>query len=161
MIENIRRLCRDLAPSALEDLGLTAALYWQIENMARLDDFDIDPRIDPIDELFTQAQQILIYRIFQETLANIVKHARADTVMVAVTKEIDAVIFVVEDNGIGFDTQAVNTREFAAKGLGLAAMSVRARMLGAKITIDSFPGQGTRIEVAMPVTDQHVNRIDT
>lgn len=151
VIENVRRLCRDLTPSALEDLGLTAALAWLVEDFARNYDMEAEVDLAEINDLFSQEMQIVIYRILQESLANIGKHAKATRVVVLARKEVDSVSFLVEDDGEGFDPDQVVARGFKDKGLGLAAMNERARMLGASFEISSKEGAGTSIRLTVPI----------
>ncbi len=151
ILEGVRRICHDLTPSALEDLGLTAALLWQLENIVQRNNIVPVVDIDHIDELFTQDAQILIYRIFQEALGNIAKHASATNVSICARLSKNRVHFAIEDNGKGFDPNQVQARRFKDKGLGLATMSERARMLGACLDIDTQPGAGTRIHFTLPI----------
>jgi PAS domain S-box-containing protein len=151
-IDNVRRLSRDLSPSILEDLGLTAALRWMIEEFAKHNDpIKISMEIAEIDNLFLQEGQIIIYRIFQEALTNIVKHAEAGHVYVTVNRQPDHVIFSVEDDGMGFDMESVFTRQAPEKGLGLAAMDERIRMLKGFLDVKSSKGQGTKITFILPI----------
>lgn len=151
ILEEVRRICRDLTPSALEDLGLTAAVFWQLEALKSHKVMQLEADVDEIDDLFSQGKQILIYRIFQEALANIGKHASAKRVVIRAKVSAGHTTFTIEDDGIGFDLNAVQTRHFQDKSLGLAAMSERARMLGARLEILSAQGTGTRIRFAVPV----------
>jgi signal transduction histidine kinase len=103
-----------------------------------------------VDDLFSSESQILIYRIFQESLTNIGKHAEARHVSLAIKKGEGEVTLVVEDDGKGFDTREVAARYSMEKGLGLAAMGERARMLEGSYEISSHKGEGTRVTVTIP-----------
>lgn len=150
-IENVRRLSRDLSPSILEDLGLTAALRWLIEDFAKhYNSINISIDLMEIDNLFFQEGQIIIYRIFQEALTNIVKHAHATHIYVVINKQDGNVCFSVEDDGKGFDVEQIFTRHAPEKGLGLAAMDERIRMLGGLLDIKSQKGRGTKITFILP-----------
>ena len=152
-IDNVRRLSRDLSPSILEDLGLTAALRWMTEEFGKHNDpLKVSSEIAEIDNLFSQEGQIIIYRIFQEALTNIVKHAGAGHVYVTVQRQSDHVIFSVEDDGNGFNMESVFTRQAPEKGLGLAAMDERIRMLKGFLEIKSSKGRGTKITFILPIT---------
>ena len=102
VIENVRRLSWDLSPSSLEDLGLSAALGYLVEETCRNHNMQCALAMDEIDQLFPPEIQINIYRIFQESLNNVVKHARASLVSVNVTREDGKVNFMIRDNGRGF-----------------------------------------------------------
>jgi signal transduction histidine kinase len=147
-IENVRRLSRDLSPSILEDLGLTAALRWLISN---IENHHVRVTFDTadIDHLFLPEAQIIIYRILQEALTNIAKHAQAKNVTVLVKKDEEKTCFFIEDNGKGFDPKQIIRKDAAEKGLGLAIMQERARMVGGSLEIWSQEGRGTRIALTL------------
>jgi PAS domain S-box-containing protein len=151
IIENVRRLSRDLSPSILEDLGLTAALKWLTGDFAKHHELTPRLRIENVDDCFSRDNQIIIYRIFQEIFANIGKHARAGSFKVEMTRSEDTVRFAVQDNGKGFDEADISTIPTPEKGIGLAAMKERALMLGSELEIWSLPGSGTRVAISVPV----------
>jgi signal transduction histidine kinase len=105
--------------------------------------------IDEIDDLFSQPAQTHIFRVIQESLTNIFRHARASQISVMVKNESDRVAIVVEDNGQGFDPQQVLSLE--RRGVGIAAMQERLRILGGTVDIWSQEGAGTRITCNIPV----------
>lgn len=151
-IENVRRFSRDLSSSILEDLGLTAALRWLIEDFFRHhNNIKISVDIAEIDNLFSQEGQIIIYRIFQEALTNIIKHAHAKRIYVVINKQNGNVYFSVEDDGKGFDVEQVFTKQTPGKGLGLAALDERIRMLRGFLDIKSQKGRGTKITFILPM----------
>jgi len=146
IIENVRRLSRDLSPAILEDLGLSAALKWLIKNFGKQHSIRTSVEIVNIDHLFSQETQTNLYRIFQEALTNILKHARAGHVSFVVKKEEKgSVFFLIKDNGKGFDVNEAESGNIAERGMGLTAMNERAYMMGAILDIQSRPGEGTRI----------------
>jgi two-component system sensor histidine kinase UhpB len=151
VIENVRRLSRDLSPSILEDLGLQAALNYLLEGVGKHLNVQHSFEIDDLNGLFPAEAQIIIYRIFQECLHNITKHAGACTVSVAVRRNGEAVTFSLEDDGVGFDVSQVLARDATRRGLGLAALDQRSRMLGGACQIWSRPGAGTKIVCTVPV----------
>jgi signal transduction histidine kinase len=151
VIDDIRRLSRDLSPAILEDLGLKAALNYLIDGVSKHYTVSYSCEVNDLDHLFPSEAQIIIYRIFQECLTNISKHAGATEVSIAV-KENDGLIFLVlEDNGAGFDPTQVSGRRGTDRGMGLAALDERARMLGGTLSIQSQPGSGTRLTCAIPI----------
>ena len=107
--------------------------------------------MDDIEGLFSQDKEINIYRIFQETLTNIVKHAQARRVTIVIRRQADSVFFKVMDDGMGFDLQQVLARNAAKKGLGLVALEERVRMLGGSLEITSQKGRGSRIAFTVPI----------
>ncbi len=154
IIENVRRISRDLNPSILEDLGLSATLNWLVNDFAKHYNVVPEQKIENIDDCFSQDKQIIIYRIFQEIFANIGKHAQADAIEVHVERQADAITFLVSDNGIGFDNTEISRRHAAERGIGLSAMRERALMLGAALEIETSPGAGTRIVFAVPCREK-------
>jgi len=149
-IENVRRLSRDLRPSVLEHLGLSAALRWLIDMFQKQHTLQISVDMEDIDFLFSPEDQINLYRIFQEALTNIGKHAQADRVFFTVKNEEHCAIFQIQDDGSGFDVPAALVGNAADKGMGLAAMKERAHMLGARLDIAGRPGEGTAITLTVP-----------
>lgn len=151
VIENVRRLSRDLSPSILEDLGLQSALKYLLEGMGKHLTVNPSLEVEDLNSLFPAEAQIIIYRIFQECLNNIAKHAGACEVTVKVQKNGEAVSFTLQDNGAGFDVEGVLSRDATKRGLGLAALDERARMLGGNCRIRSQKGEGTRVVCTIPV----------
>jgi len=152
IIENVRRLSQDLRPHLLENLGLTAALRRLIGDLAK--DHKVETLLDimEIDNSVSEKRQLIIYRIFQEALANIRRHAQATHIFVSIKKEKDSISFCVEDDGKGFNVKQVTMRNFGEKGLGLQAMDERVRMLGGSLDIWSEVGKGTRIGFTIPAS---------
>jgi signal transduction histidine kinase len=106
--------------------------------------------LDEINQLFPRAFQIIIYRVIQEILTNIGKHANAKALSITVRKEKNSVFFDIEDNGKGFDVEQVLATQ--DKGLGLMAMDERVKMLGGSLEIWSQKNLGTRLSFTIPTT---------
>jgi PAS domain S-box-containing protein len=145
IIERVRRLSRNLRPTVLEDLGLAEALKLLFEDFRKYHGLELTADLDDVQDLFAWETQILIYRIFQESLTNVAKHAGATAVAVSIKKRDGNITFQVEDNGHGFDLQQILERDAGSRGLGLAAMDERVRMLGGALDIQSQESHGTRI----------------
>jgi len=150
VMENVRRLSRELSPSILEDLGLTAALRWLINNFIKNNEMQITFNITEIDHLFTRDAQMSIYRILQEALTNIGKHAQAKKIRIVIEKNEDGVWIRVEDDGKGFDPTKALMKEAAERGWGLATMKERARIFGGSLDLWSQEGEGTKISLRIP-----------
>jgi len=150
VIDKVRRLSRALSPAILEDLGLAPALKYLINELSRYYKIVHDFDLDVLDLFFPKEAQIIIFRIFQESLTNIAKHAQAKKVRLVIRKSEWAVLFEVEDDGQGFEVTEVLTRP--SKGLGLVALSERAKMLGGTLDINSRKGRGTRMTCTIPVS---------
>lgn len=154
IVEDVRRLSRDLRPSILEDLGLTAALERLFEDFGQHHGVNVSLEIDEIDDSFSFEGQLNIYRLFQESLTNIAKHAEASRVMLKVNKINGRVEFCMEDNGRGFAWPPFAASDPWRRGIGLVAMEERIRMAGGVLEIRSQEGQGTRISFSLPVSSQ-------
>jgi signal transduction histidine kinase len=151
IIERVRRLSRNLRPAVLEDMGLSTGLKLLFEDFQKYHDLELTVDQDDIDNLFPWEHQILIYRIFQESLTNVARHAGATQVALTIKKRDDRVVFQMWDNGCGFNLQEVLERNRARRGLGLAALDERVRMLGGELQLWSQPDQGTRLNFTVPV----------
>jgi PAS domain S-box-containing protein len=156
LVEEIRRLARDLSPTMVRDLGLSSALLRLVKEFTRHYDIaaDID-QMENIDDLFPRQAQINIYRIFQEALTNIGRYAQASRLRIAVKRQDSLVSFLVADNGRGFKVEELS-RDQTRRGLGLMAMEERARMMGGTLEIWSQEGEGTRITLNIPISDRKV-----
>ena len=151
--ENVRRLSRDLSPSILEDLGLSAAIRWLVGASAKFHKIESSLDMIEIEELFSRESQIIVYRIIQECLTNIAKHANATRLSIIIRRQDGGFFLRVEDNGKGFDVEEALGRDPSKKGMGLAAMYERTRMLEGSLDIWSKEGAGTRITITAPLGD--------
>jgi signal transduction histidine kinase len=151
IIENVRRLSRDLSPYILEYLGLTATLKRLMINFMKNYNIKVAFDIVDIDPFFAKENQIIIYRIFQESFNNIRKHAQAKNVSVEVQEGEDVIHFTIGDDGKGFDSKEMLARHPLEKGLGLAIIGERVRMLGGSLDLWSQEGKGARISFSIPI----------
>ena len=132
-IESARNLSRDLSPSIIQDLNIGGTLRWMLNDFGSQNNIRTSLEMGDIDGFFTDEEQIIIYRIFQETLRNIQKHARARHVSAGIKKEGQYVVIRIEDDGKGFDVEENWNRHVTERGLGLAALDERSRMLGGSL----------------------------
>jgi two-component system CheB/CheR fusion protein len=146
IVETLRRRAMDLSPQMLEDLGLAVGLKSLCEDFGLSHNLECDIHLDELGEVFSVADQISIYRIFQEALDNISRHAAATKVTLAAKDKGDEAEFLVEDNGRGFDPATAE----ATEGVGLAAMAERVRALGGTFKLESQIAVGTRIFFTIP-----------
>ena len=155
VIEDVRRISKDLCPFILEDLGLTRALQWLADNFSKNNrDIRLTLDLPDIDSLFPQDAQTSIYRILQEALTNLVKHSGAGSASVNIRKEAKSVSFSIEDDGKGFDMTKIKSQDAAERGLGLASMEERVSMLGGSLALWSEQGKGTRISFSIPAREE-------
>jgi len=150
IIENVRRLARDLSPVVLDDLGLQAAIEYLVNNFAKIYNVEVSYRSTDINHLFAEESQRNIYRILQEALTNIGKHAQAKHVWLHIAQEDNAIRFTVRDDGRGFNVQKTFDQKADERGMGLEAMSERVRILGGKINFVSRPGIDTPVTFTAP-----------
>jgi two-component system sensor histidine kinase UhpB len=149
-LEEVRKLAVELRPTTLDHLGLVAALEWYSREYAERLDAAVDFRTEGLAGRLHPEVELVIYRVVQESLTNIARHARASRVEIDLLFRDDAVEVEVRDNGIGFDVgEATSTRE---RGLGLFGMRERVELIGGTFSIESRPGEGTCIAVRVPVT---------
>ncbi len=152
VVENVRRLYLDLTPGDIEDLGLTTALQTLIDEFASTNQtIHWSVNLINIDHQFSLQGQTAIYRIFQEILTNIGKHANASQVSVRVREKDKRVLFEIEDDGQGFSSKQAN--QYPKKGMGLLAMEERVRMLGGALEVWGQKDQGTRISFSIPISE--------
>lgn len=151
VIENVRRLSKDLTPSTIEDLGLSAALMWLIDTIRQHYTIHADIHPDALDDTLSLDSQILVYRIFQEAISNAVRHSGADTLTLSGTCSGKRLVFSIRDNGRGFDPAGIGKGAVPHKGLGLPTMQERARMLGGDFRLTTAPGRGTVLQFRVPL----------
>ena len=151
VIENIRRLSRDLSPAILEDFGLSAALRWLINNFAKRYKMQVMMDMTDIDSLLPLHFHIVVYRTVQEVLTNIGKHSQAKNVTISISENTDNISFSIADDGIGFDEALIDAKDPEARGLGLETMKGRCQMVGGVLKIWTKEGEGTRITLSVPV----------
>jgi signal transduction histidine kinase len=143
---DVRRLTVELRPPALDDFGLAAALERLASVIGERSPFTVDVNVNLPAGTIPPEHETAIYRIVQEALANVVKHAAAQHVSIVVASSERAVRAVVEDDGAGFDRH--NVREHA---LGLVGMRERAQLLGGRLEIESTRGAGTTVFAELPL----------
>ncbi len=151
IIQDLRRLSRDLSPTMIEEMKLCRTLQWMLNDFKKHNDIDVSMNLANIDDQLCQDEQIFIYRIFQEALHNIRKHAHAKRVDVEIKKEDDCIILRIEDDGVGFDFEEAINRHVTERGMGLPALNERVNMLGGTLELDTHKGEGTRISFQIPL----------
>jgi signal transduction histidine kinase len=147
-LNTVRNLSHLLHPPLLDDLGLAAAIEWYLREFSKRYGIHVDLVHDPMPRL-APAAEAASYRIVQEALTNVAKHSRATTCRVRIRQIRGTVLITIEDDGIGFDPTA-STRS-ADPGLGLVGIRERVSRLSGTLQIESAPGKGTRLIVALPV----------
>ena len=146
-LQDVRQLAVELRPKALDDFGLVAALERLTDTFREQTGIALEFHSTLPPERLSPEIETALYRIVQESLTNIVKHARAGSVSITLGRKRNAVTAVVEDDGVGFDP--ARTRE---DGLGLIGMRERVALVGGRLTIESRRGAGTTFVVEVPVS---------
>ncbi len=144
-IENVRKLSRDLWPMMVDDLGIDAAFDNLISGFLGCSEIEIDIKMEPIGSFFSTAEQRHLYRLLQESLTNVIKHADASNVQVQAYQTDDSIILAIHDNGCGFDVEAVSRSTGKTRGIGLQAMAERVKLLSGDLAINSRPGMGSSV----------------
>ena len=151
--DDVRHLAYQFHPSILDDLGLPVALQRLIDECAVRSNLAISLELIAPPKGIPQTVSTCLYRIAQECLANIMKHAHATHARVSLASTVDGITLTVQDDGVGFDTQqAVDN----PRGLGLVSMAERVRLVHGTVTIDSLPQQGTRLSIHVPHSEVSV-----
>jgi signal transduction histidine kinase len=146
-LQDVRRLAVELRPSALDDFGLVAALERLTTLFSEQTGISIDFEAALAGERLPQEVETALYRIVQESLTNVVKHARARRVSILLARKDGAIKAVIEDDGQGFDPA-----EEATEGFGLVGMRERLALLGGRLEIESSDDAGTTVAAEVPVT---------
>src|SRR5436190_1583849 len=145
-LRDVRQLAVDLRPAALDDFGLVPALERLTQTFAEQTGIALEFQASVPPGRLPSEIETALYRIVQESLTNVVKHARAARVSVVLTRKDDSVSVVVEDDGVGFEPGRV-----ADGGLGLLGMEERVALLGGRVAVESRPGAGTTFVAEVPV----------
>ncbi len=151
-LDLMRDMALELRPSTLDDLGLVAALGRYVADYGRKNGLEADFHSGGLDGVRLKAEvETALYRIAQEALTNVTKHAQAGSVSVLLDRRNGQVILVVEDDGKGFDLATVRASAALRRKLGLVGMEERAALVGGSLTIESRPAAGTAVFVEVPV----------
>lgn len=151
-LDLMRDMALELRPSTLDDLGLVAALQRYVSDYGRKYGIEVDFHPGSLAGVRLKPQtETALYRIAQEALTNVVRHAEAQSVSVLLDKRDSRAILVVEDDGKGFDVDHLRRAGTPAQKLGLLGMEERAALVGGSLTIESRPGAGTAVFVEVPL----------
>lgn len=148
-LEGVRRYLQALRPPALDELGLGPALEVLIREVEERHGLRIDLEIDPLADRLSSDAELVVYRIVQEALSNVVRHANAGTVRIRLERLEGLVALIVSDDGRGF--QSVDVTAEDGRGLGLEGMKERAATVGGWLRIESEPGTGTTVRAYLPI----------
>ncbi len=148
-IKELQRVITDLRPAHLDELGLSATLRWYATRIHDMTGLMVRVDIEGDEPVLDGAVKIATFRIVQESLNNIIKHADATTVNIKLEYKKDKVHIMVRDNGLGFDLESARNRS-GRISLGLVGMQERAMLLGGSVNVSSRPNYGTEVEALIP-----------
>jgi signal transduction histidine kinase len=149
-IQNVRNICGTLRPQALDDLGLVAALTWHFKTFGARSNLQVDFEHNSVDEgRINPLLQSTIFRVIQEAITNIARHARTDRASVVLWMTDTDVVFRVKDRGKGFKPADVRGNHS-----GLANIRERVGLVNGHCDIKSSPGRGTIVQVQLPILNQ-------
>jgi signal transduction histidine kinase len=150
-LQQVRSLSLELRPSLLDDLGLGPALRWYVDRQAERAGFRV--RLDDGlgDQRLPSDLETICFRVAQEALTNVARHAGAKDVRVILAQRDRHVELMVSDDGIGFEVDQARARAAAGGSLGLLGMEERVSLAGGQLRVVSLPGRGTEIHVRLPV----------
>jgi PAS domain S-box-containing protein len=149
-VASTRRIAADLRPLMLDDLGLIPAVEWLVQNFSERTGIECDLAVTEPELQLQDPHASAVFRILQESLTNVAKHARATRVEVMVDRIDGAITLSVRDNGCGFTPQAPRK----PGSFGLMGLRERAYALGGEVEIHSEPSQGTRVDVRIPILQE-------
>ena len=148
-IMTVRRIATELRPSILDDLGLVAAIEWQCQEFGRRSGIRTEFVSKLTEFSYTSPIAIGLFRICQESMTNVARHAAANCIHISLQEEVNEYILLkVQDDGKGFEVRTTGSK----KTLGLLGMKERALMMGGEFRIESEPGKGTTLFVKVPIT---------
>jgi signal transduction histidine kinase len=154
IIREVREMSLNLRPSMLDDLGLVPTLRWHIDRYTTQTGIHVNLQYDEFSKRLPAEIETAAYRIIQEALTNVARHAQVKEVFVGLVSQDDTLWVEVLDNGKGYDVSAETDRPSS----GLSGMRERAGLLGGYLLVESFIGQGTQIVAALPLSDRPLER---
>ncbi|HEY7416293.1 MAG TPA: sensor histidine kinase [Ktedonobacteraceae bacterium] len=155
-LENIRLLSQQLRPSVLDDLGMLAALRWLVEDGRQRLHLHVTLEVEGIKDFpeLPSAYELAIFRIAQESLTNVARHAQTDHASVVLARHSSDIVLQVSDSGCGYNLTQHQ------KSLGIVGMRERARLLKGTLTIHTQPGGGTMVQAVLPPPEEHTTVVE-
>jgi signal transduction histidine kinase len=150
-IQSVRQISSDLRPAVLDHLGLKEAVEWEALRFEARTGIRCRVTWDIDNELHDRTRQLALYRILQEALTNVARHAHAGAVRIGMQKRGRMLTLTIRDNGRGITRQELSN----VKSIGLAGMTERARLLGGRLAISGAAGRGTTVKVSIPTVTKH------
>lgn len=152
VLNEIRDLSRDLHPPMLEDLGLESALRWFLDQQATRSGLNVHFQSN-LPARLPHPLELTCFRVTQEAVTNIIRHAAAENIMVRLHRQDGHVILHIIDDGAGFDLDNAHQRSLRGENLGIFGMQQRVQLLGGQLDIATEPGEGTTVTASLPITN--------
>lgn len=149
-LEEIRRLTFDLRPTILDDLGLVPAIRWYVKNKMEPVGLKVDLQVVGFERRLPESLETNLFRIVQEALTNVLRHADAEHAWVRLEENGDSYRVEIRDDGTGFRVEQGIRRHSGKEGFGLFGMKERAELVGGYVSVDSAVGEGTRVRAMIP-----------
>jgi len=153
-IARMRNLVQELRPPLLDEVGLEASLRWYVEREATRAGLVFRFAFGPLEKRHPVTVEITCFRVAQEALSNVIRHAQARVVEIELTESAAALHLMVRDDGAGFDVAAARQRATIGVSQGLLSMQERVALVGGDLQIDSTPGAGTTVRARLPLKSQ-------
>lgn len=150
-LEQVRTLSLELRPSMLDDLGLVAALRWYLDRQAQRTGFSVQFVAESMNGDVSQEIETTCFRVVQEIVTNIARHAHAQNVRVELRRLDTELELFIQDDGVGFDLTAARERAMSGNSMGLLGMQERVLIVGGRLEIQSAPSRGTEVRVRFPL----------
>ncbi len=150
-LQQVRDLSLGLRPSLLDDFGLVAAMQWYVNRVAEHTGLTVDFVADPVEPRLPPVLETTCFRVTQEAVTNVVRHAAAQQVQVELRRQGDTLRLTIRDDGVGFDVRSAGEQALHGTSLGLRGMQERVLLAGGRINIQSAPAQGTQIIACFPL----------
>ncbi|MBL9039128.1 MAG: GAF domain-containing protein [Archangium sp.] len=158
-ISSTRELSRSMRPPLLDEVGLIPALQVFVDEQGRRGGLQVRVQAPPTLERLPLELETTAFRIVQEAMTNVLRHAQATRIDVSVAIDVSRIQLVVQDDGVGFDVEGTHAQAPGQRHLGLVGMRERAQALGGTVTIEARPGHGTRVHVELPTTPTSLENV--
>lgn len=160
ILDQIHKLIYQLRPTIIDDLGLAAAIRWLVESNLEVAGIKVNLKVIGQEIRLTSELETALFRVMQETISNIVRHAHAKNVNIRLYFRKRVIRLRVRDNGCGFDVNEAITSKDRPRGLGLLGMKERIGLVNGTVNISSCPGGGTEIDIEIPFNCEVANEQD-
>ena len=161
LMTQVRTLALDLRPSLLDDLGLVPALRWYVTRQAERNGWTLSLSVEGVSGRIPASIEVSCFRVVQEALTNIAKYAKAKSLVLSLCRKDQDMTLVIQDDGVGFDVMLARQRAQSGESIGLLSLEERVRLAGGSFVMSSVPGEGTRLDLSFPLSEDEPMKPDT